>query len=248
MEEKDGFPRSVCTRPNHPDVTSCGICRTNRSGIRQTQQNHPTTPTLSVSATPFVPKTIPQKKQTDRRLCTSVSPAPFNLSWVQQHGFSRSISTTVSDSYSTRRGEMPSGMYDKDKTTKDGFSPLSVAAANDRLSVVQCLLEHGADKEKAMNDSHYLLYLACHNGQLRVVQYLLEIGLDIDKALNIGHSPLTIAAANGHHEVVQFLLQQGADVNKADNRGRLPLDIAANETIKQLIRDVKKRRKNRKPK
>ena len=109
----------------------------------------------------------------------------------------------------------------------DGTSPLSVAAQYGHLTVVQYLLEQGADKEKANNNGASPLFLAAQNGHLGVVQKLLEQGANVNKANNVGVSPLWIAAYYGHLVVVQFLLEQGADKDKTRSDGSSPLWIAA---------------------
>ena len=111
--------------------------------------------------------------------------------------------------------------------SKVGVSPLYIAACCGHLTVVQKMLEEGADKDKTNDSGSSLLSIAARNGHLAVVQLLVEQGADKDKADNDGVTPLHSAALKGHLVVVQYFVEQGADKDKACKNGDTPLHSAA---------------------
>ena len=110
---------------------------------------------------------------------------------------------------------------------KTGASPLLLAAEEGHLTVVQILLEQGADINKANNVGVNPLFVAAQKNHSAVVQCLLEHGADVNKVGTFGSSPLHIAALGGHLGVVKLLVEQGADKDKADAEGWTALLNAA---------------------
>ena len=71
---------------------------------------------------------------------------------------------------------------------------MNVAAQRGHHSVVQCLLDAGADKEKTTNDAAAPLHIAAQQGHQAVVQCLLDAGADKEKTANDAATALHIAA------------------------------------------------------
>ena len=128
-----------------------------------------------------------------------------------------------------------------------GFTPLYAASHNGHLTVVQYLVEQGADMEKDDSDGWTPLTIACFEGHLDVVRYLLEQGANRDKANKRYTTPLHLAAGEGHLEVTKLLMVYGADLNARNKTGDLPIDVAADEEISQAIRDEPRRRMDEAP-
>lgn len=106
-----------------------------------------------------------------------------------------------------------------------GYTPLECAAANDRFTIVQFLVENGA--HVVGSDA---LVLAAHYGNLPMVKYLLQKGADPN---HIGKHPdrlkqtaLMAAAFNNHLDTVRYLVEKGADLNLSDSGGRSALILA----------------------
>lgn len=82
---------------------------------------------------------------------------------------------------------------------QEGINALHAACAEDRLDIVQCLIEHHANIEaKVVSD---------------------------DSAFN-GMTPLHVACAAGNKDIVKYLIEQGADVNVKTESDLTPLDVA----------------------
>ena len=81
------------------------------------------------------------------------------------------------------------------------------AAREGHTTVVQLLLEKGADVEARDNDERTALHWAVRGGHTTVMQLLLEKGADVEAKDNRGWTPLGWAAYSGHAAVVQLLKQ-----------------------------------------
>ncbi|KAK7463151.1 hypothetical protein BaRGS_00038263 [Batillaria attramentaria] len=139
---------------------------------------------------------------------------------------------------------------DANAVNKDGFSPLHIASMKNQdqiidillqhgaeidltdlsgkghVSIVEMLLNRGADAEKVTLNGFTPLHLACQNGHTRVVEILLNSSVDVDKATSKGATPLHLASKNGHVTIVEMLLNRGADAEKVTLDGATPLHFA----------------------
>ena len=103
-------------------------------------------------------------------------------------------------------------------------------------SVVQLLLDGGADPNDASTGWMTPLTEAAWEGHKDVVLLLLDRGADPNKASKYGSTPLLLAAGEEHKDVVELLLDRGADPNAAHNEtGWTSLHEAASKGHKGVV-------------
>jgi len=122
---------------------------------------------------------------------------------------------------------------DLEGTGEKGPTPLAIAAAFDRLEMVQLLLDGGADVN-ARNGAAVFAGAYCPNPE--ALELMLERGADpnvsstVDRgngASTSGYTALMRATRLGRSENVRLLLEAGASVNAVDGDGRTALHHAA---------------------
>ena len=106
-----------------------------------------------------------------------------------------------------------------DSITKEGRTPLMIAAGNDKLQAVKCLLKQGADPSLRDNKGWNMLHCASRGGNPEVIELMLSHVPSIDSRTKEGVTPLMIAASNDKLQAVKYLLKQGADPSLQDNNG-----------------------------
>lgn len=141
---------------------------------------------------------------------------------------------------------------------------LSFASRNSKLSMVQFLLDHGADVNFQHGKYGNALQNASNRRHYDVVQYLLDKGADIngnacpekfDSALqgaSLGHEALVSlllnyradinisgalqpASLSGNQNIVQWLLDRGADVNTPDRHYGYAICCASSEGHSDIV-------------
>ena len=102
----------------------------------------------------------------------------------------------------------------------------------DGVSIVQLLLERGANVNAQDKDHLTPLHLACYNGKLEIVRALLSHGASVNAKGMLGQTALHLVLDGNRSgrdavAVVRLLLENGADVNAQDNY-ETPLHLACN--------------------
>ena len=117
-----------------------------------------------------------------------------------------------------------------------GWTPLHCAVNQDDLSIVELLVENGAQIEFTgeiggigETPLHFAAGLMC--GDIRIVSYLVEKGANIEAKDDNGLSPLHHSAFNDENggmdeRVPQYLIDHGAQIETIDNNGETPLHKA----------------------
>ena len=106
-----------------------------------------------------------------------------------------------------------------DSITIEGYTPLMIAAANDKPQAVKCLLKQGADPSLQDNNGRNVLHCTSRGGNPEVIELILSHVVSIDSINKEGTTPLMIAAASDKLQAVKCLLKQGADPSLQDNTG-----------------------------
>ena len=107
--------------------------------------------------------------------------------------------------------------------------PLFAALGEDRVEVVELLLEYGAnvDAQDATGETILLKVLLRpqRSNLVDLVKLLLKHGADVNAQDGTLRSSLHLAEYEGRLEVAQMLVKHKANVNSQDNNGKTPLDI-----------------------
>ncbi|XP_032648990.1 poly [ADP-ribose] polymerase tankyrase-2 isoform X3 [Chelonoidis abingdonii] len=117
-------------------------------------------------------------------------------------------------------------------------TPLHFAAGYNRVSVVEYLLQHGADVHAKDKGGLVPLHNACSYGHYEVAELLVKHGAVVNVADLWKFTPLHEAAAKGKYEICRLLLQHGADSTKKNRDGNTALDLVkdGDTDIQDLLR------------
>jgi class 3 adenylate cyclase len=89
--------------------------------------------------------------------------------------------------------------------SRDGWSPLMMAASKGHSDTVLVLVEKGADLNVQDDQGSTALMLAAGNGHMRSVELLLEARAKINEKDRQGRTALMLASRNGHSGIVDRL-------------------------------------------
>lgn len=109
-----------------------------------------------------------------------------------------------------------------DAQTVQGFSPLYIAARQEKVDVVKCLLSHGANPNLLDGHQQSALHRACENSLTQVANAMLlfaetnssPVHVDVNLQDLMGRTALHWAAAKGLTTTTDLLLQKGAKLVK----------------------------------
>ncbi|KAI5621382.1 ankyrin repeat domain-containing protein 50 [Silurus asotus] len=125
-----------------------------------------------------------------------------------------------------------------------GQTPLTLAARQGHVGVIQVILDWIQDKESntsrsvmehADSEGWTALRSASWGGHKEAVKVLLEAGAEVDGCDPDGRTALRAAAWGGHEEILSTLLAHGAKVDSMDHEGRTPLIAAAYMGHKEAV-------------
>ncbi|XP_039581699.1 serine/threonine-protein phosphatase 6 regulatory ankyrin repeat subunit C-like, partial [Passer montanus] len=105
--------------------------------------------------------------------------------------------------------------------SKEGKSPLHMAAIHGRFTRSQILIQNGSEIDCADKYGNTPLHVAARYGHELLISTLMTNGADTAR------TPLHYAAANGSYQCTVTLVTAGAAVNEADGKGCTALHYAA---------------------
>ena len=94
-----------------------------------------------------------------------------------------------------------------------GQTALMWAAAENNATIVQPLVDAGANVNAQSDEGFTPLVFAVRAGHTNTVEALLDAGSDVNLTLPDGTSPLVVAVINAHYDLGVLLLERGADPN-----------------------------------
>lgn len=107
-----------------------------------------------------------------------------------------------------------------------GSTALHIAVNIGNESMVQLLLDKGADVGRQDRQGKTALFLAAESGHEKIARRLLEKSADSNRTDNCGRTALFAAITSGHETITDLLLKHSADVNMCDKHGTTPLHLA----------------------
>jgi ankyrin repeat protein len=102
------------------------------------------------------------------------------------------------------------------------------------LSLINLLLDHGADPNFQDRTGHCALHHRCDETMHDVIRLLAERKADLNGRDSVGLSPLLYATEG---RTIQLLVDLGADVNHIDDLGRTPLQVMLNDEVDTITAD-----------
>ena len=144
------------------------------------------------------------------------------------------------DEFLTKNGTFLCNVKEEDH----GNVPIHVASSKGNLALVQLLIDHGANIDLTDIFGNAALHYACDKGQKDVLALLIKVGADIELADNRGNTPLHHACTADNLNCVNQLLKAGATPDHEDHMLQRPADKCRNPSIKAIINNSIKARKD----
>ena len=112
--------------------------------------------------------------------------------------------------------------------SKDGWTPLHLAAFFGHGKIAEFLIGRGADVSARSTNSNANtpLHAALAGNHKFVAGLLMGAGADVDAQDGEGWRPLHIAAFNNNLDAMKTIIAQGADVNALNKEGKSALSLA----------------------
>ena len=121
-----------------------------------------------------------------------------------------------------------SGM-DVNAISKDGISPLFVAAAKGDAEFFKQLLDKGADIKHKGKQGSDVLIAASFGANESIIRLLLDKGFDVNTKGREGFTPLHLALLKKNESLIKLLIKEGADASIKNDAG-----LTANDLAKQF--------------
>lgn len=118
-----------------------------------------------------------------------------------------------------------------------GYTCLIYACANKNISLIEKLIEKGADINACTSDQESAISMACGSNHNETILMLIEKGANPNTTIaRDGQKILMWAAENGQVRLVKLLLEKGADINKVDKYNRTSLHEASKNGHNLIVR------------
>ena len=137
--------------------------------------------------------------------------------------------------------EVPKPISTVDAQDANSWTPLYMAARDNKTATVEALLAQGADPNKADNHGWTPMFQAARLGNAQMVKDLLGKGAAVDVQSDMKETPLHLAAANGDLDTINAIAVDKSgnpivNVNAEDAHGLRPLHYAARKGHAQAVK------------
>ena len=119
------------------------------------------------------------------------------------------------------------------KTDEDGFAALHFASFRGNLTIINLLLNNGADINIKNNYGINVLHVASQGDQPISLLFFKEAGMDLKSRDNRGSTPLHWACYSKSEIALCYLLSWQTDFDDTDIEGYTPLHLAV-KSVEQL--------------
>lgn len=120
--------------------------------------------------------------------------------------------------------------------TNQGTTALHLAVAKSHYSVIELLLENGANLQIKDKKNQIPLHRAAAIGSMKLVELLCTKGSPVNWQDITGWSPLFHALAEGHGDVAALLVSKyNASPDLEDHSGKKPIDVALNNQVRDFF-------------
>jgi ankyrin repeat protein len=117
----------------------------------------------------------------------------------------------------------------------DGFTALGLASFFGHFTVVNQLLDKGANPNTASNNPFKVapIHSACAISAVELAELLIKHGANVNAKQMQGVTPLHSAAHNGQTKLTKLLIDHGADLNAKTDSGQTPLFLAMEKNFQE---------------
>jgi hypothetical protein len=122
-------------------------------------------------------------------------------------------------------------------TSKPYNSLLIEACKEENLTIVNQLIDSGADVNYPNLHGITPLLSACFDGNCEICELLIKKEAKINHQDEKGFTPLMIASINEKPKVVKILIKSGADLNRKNSKGFTALDMTGNRKIIKYLKN-----------
>lgn len=122
-----------------------------------------------------------------------------------------------------------------DVTNDAGETPLLIACMKGNLTIVNLLIDAGAEVNKALLNGNTPLHFAAGFGNKFIGNSLIAAQALVNVKNKNGETPLILASREGNNEFVALLVAHGADVNLVDNFQQTALYYAGERGYNEIV-------------
>ena len=122
-------------------------------------------------------------------------------------------------------------------TNDEKLTPLMLACKNKNVSVVNCLLQNGANVVLTSDNGWTALHFVVDefNDSSEILRSLLDNGADVNARSIDNETPLMVASQSSDVETVTLLIEQGAYVDLQDEKDNTALHNAVSRKTEEIV-------------